>query len=269
MARCPAHYDGTPSLSIKEGEGGRLLLYCHAGCAYSDVLAAVQNRAGKLLGAPVPAVRHRQTGSCPTLAGLIRRLWSEAKSIEGTHAEGYLRARAIAARPPPTTLRFHPRLRHPCGDRLPAMVACVEHVRGGFVGLHRTYLHPSAPQKTSRSPAKAMLGRCRGASVRLTTGSDGLAVCEGIETGLSLAAGLDAGLAVWAALSTSGVVGLGLPEPAAFARALLIATDGDAAGWRAGEALADRAATQGWRVEIVSAPAGRDFNDLARMDARG
>jgi hypothetical protein len=26
MARCPAHHDGTPSLSIKEGEGGRLLL---------------------------------------------------------------------------------------------------------------------------------------------------------------------------------------------------------------------------------------------------
>ena len=103
---------------------------------------------------------------------------------------------------------------------------------------------------------QAMLGRCRGAAVRLTTGSDGLAVCEGIETGLSLAAGLDAGVAVWAALSTSGVVGLGLPEPA-FARALLIATDGDAAGWRAGEALADRAADQGWRVEMVSAPSGR------------
>ncbi len=40
MARCPAHADRTPSLSIRDA-GDRLLIYCHAGCATEDVLAAI------------------------------------------------------------------------------------------------------------------------------------------------------------------------------------------------------------------------------------
>ncbi len=31
-ARCPAHHDRNPSLSIKVGHDGRVLLHCHAGC---------------------------------------------------------------------------------------------------------------------------------------------------------------------------------------------------------------------------------------------
>ena len=41
MARCPAHDDGNPSLSVDRGEDGRTLLNCFAGCATVDVLAAV------------------------------------------------------------------------------------------------------------------------------------------------------------------------------------------------------------------------------------
>lgn len=39
-ARCPAHDDKSPSLSIKD-TGTRTLIYCHAGCEASDILAAV------------------------------------------------------------------------------------------------------------------------------------------------------------------------------------------------------------------------------------
>lgn len=39
-ARCPAHQDRAPSLSIAEGDD-RLLLNCHAGCEQDDVLAAL------------------------------------------------------------------------------------------------------------------------------------------------------------------------------------------------------------------------------------
>src|SRR5947209_8384112 len=42
MARCPAHDDRQASLSISEGTDGRVLLYCHAGCSLTDVLAAVR-----------------------------------------------------------------------------------------------------------------------------------------------------------------------------------------------------------------------------------
>ncbi len=41
IARCPAHDDTTPSLSISTGDGGRILLKCHTGCSTGAVLAAV------------------------------------------------------------------------------------------------------------------------------------------------------------------------------------------------------------------------------------
>lgn len=40
MAKCPAHDDRSPSLSIKD-TGTRTLIHCFAGCEASDVLAAV------------------------------------------------------------------------------------------------------------------------------------------------------------------------------------------------------------------------------------
>lgn len=42
IARCPAHDDGTPSLSVTEIEGGnRLLIHCHGGCGALDVLQKI------------------------------------------------------------------------------------------------------------------------------------------------------------------------------------------------------------------------------------
>jgi hypothetical protein len=40
IARCPAHPDRTPSLSIAEGRGGRVLVRCWAGCDLAAVLKA-------------------------------------------------------------------------------------------------------------------------------------------------------------------------------------------------------------------------------------
>lgn len=41
IARCPAHDDRSPSLSISEGDDGRALVYCHAGCTVDDICAAI------------------------------------------------------------------------------------------------------------------------------------------------------------------------------------------------------------------------------------
>jgi hypothetical protein len=41
QARCPAHEDRTPSLSIDEGEDGRVLVHCHAGCEPDAVARAL------------------------------------------------------------------------------------------------------------------------------------------------------------------------------------------------------------------------------------
>ncbi len=41
QARCPAHRDRSPSLSIAEGDDGRTLLLCRAGCATEAVVTAM------------------------------------------------------------------------------------------------------------------------------------------------------------------------------------------------------------------------------------
>ena len=40
-ACCPAHEDKSPSLAIKEGDDGRVLLHCFGGCDVHSVLGAV------------------------------------------------------------------------------------------------------------------------------------------------------------------------------------------------------------------------------------
>ncbi len=41
IARCPAHSDGRPSLSVRALDDGRVLLHCFAECSVADVLAVV------------------------------------------------------------------------------------------------------------------------------------------------------------------------------------------------------------------------------------
>ena len=41
-ARCPAHDDSTPSLSVSEGDDGRIILKCHASCPAEDVVSAMK-----------------------------------------------------------------------------------------------------------------------------------------------------------------------------------------------------------------------------------
>lgn len=42
IARCPAHDDGTPSLSVTEIENGnRVLIHCHGGCGALHILESI------------------------------------------------------------------------------------------------------------------------------------------------------------------------------------------------------------------------------------
>lgn len=63
VARCPAHEDRSPSLSIREVED-RTLLHCFAGCEVHDVLAAVGLTLADLFDKPLDhrrgAVRDRR-----------------------------------------------------------------------------------------------------------------------------------------------------------------------------------------------------------------
>jgi hypothetical protein len=75
LARCPAHDDHRPSLSVKETEDGRLLLYCWAGCETRDILEVLGLEFRDLFpggdGNPV-AIRERRQAA--TAKKALRRL---------------------------------------------------------------------------------------------------------------------------------------------------------------------------------------------------
>jgi hypothetical protein len=56
IARCPAHADRSPSLSVREGRSG-VLLHCFAGCAIEAVAAAIGVRVAELFFSDLKASR--------------------------------------------------------------------------------------------------------------------------------------------------------------------------------------------------------------------
>jgi putative DNA primase/helicase len=48
MARCPSHPDTSPSLSATEGDDGRVLVHCHAGCSIDEICRALGIRSRDL-----------------------------------------------------------------------------------------------------------------------------------------------------------------------------------------------------------------------------
>ena len=188
-----------------------------------------------------------------------RRLWQRCRAIDGTHAEAYLRARAIHRCRFPA-LRFHPRLLHrdEAGvRRLPALVAAVTADESTVTGVHRTWLDPRRPAKATLTRPRKALGRVHGLAVRFgDPAAATLLVGEGIETVLSIVTALPGTVA--AAALSAGSLGAFAPPPGT-AR-LVIARDNDPEGERAAERLARRCARAGVATSIL-APQGGDFND--------
>ncbi|MDD2598357.1 MAG: hypothetical protein PHO37_03910 [Kiritimatiellae bacterium] len=58
-ARCPAHADDGPSLSVLEGADGKIVLKCFAGCGFEDILSAMNLEAKDLMGNEKPVKKKR------------------------------------------------------------------------------------------------------------------------------------------------------------------------------------------------------------------
>jgi hypothetical protein len=125
------------------------------------------------------------------------------------------------------------------------------------VAIHRTFLSRDGKNKAPVTPQKMMLGPCQGGAVCLAPAAEMLMIGEGIETCLS--AMKASGRPAWAALSTSGLRTLDLPE---HVRAVIVLADGDEPGEVAARHCAFRWKREGRRVRIARPPAGTDFNDL-------
>jgi hypothetical protein len=266
MARCPAHDDRAPSLSIADARDGKVLVRCHAGCDQRDVIAALRARGiwdaneRPPIGSPRKpdyALPNESDGFAIKRTEAALAIWRGSQSAEGTPVETYLRSRGLT-NPIPSSIRFHAGLKHPSGGVWPAMVALVtQGTDGKPIGIHRTFRARSGNGKASVDPVKMMLGPCRGGALRLGPPGDGLMVGEGIET--CLAAMQASGRSAWAALSTSGLRSLDLPREV---RDVIVLADGDPPGEAAAQDCARRWKRDGRRVRIAHPPQGMDFNDL-------
>jgi putative DNA primase/helicase len=264
-ARCPAHNDRTPSLSIRDAEDNKVLVRCHAGCDQERVIAALRWRGLWAENSPRSlsriahgtSVKRKPDGGDARRSEAALAIWQSAQPAQGTPVETYLASRGIDL-PPPDALRFHGGLKHPSGDIWPMMVALVTNGADGMpVAIHRTYLARDGSGKAPIDPQKMMLGPCRGGAVRLAGPGDVLMIGEGVET--CLAAMQASGHPAWAALSTSGLRSLDLPTNV---RDVIVLADGDEAGDAAVHDCGSRWKRQGRRVRVARPPQGTDFNDM-------
>jgi len=265
-ARCPAHDDRTPSLSLRDTHDGLVLAHCHAGCDQDEVVAHLKASGlwmqnGRCLFRYAASRRvtmsRKPDSEDPKRTVAALSIWQAAKPAGGTLIETYLGSRGLRL-PATAALRFHPYLKHPSGDFWPAMIALV--TRGADdkpLAIHRTFLARNGIGKALVDQQKMMLGPCHGGAVRLAESGDVLMIGEGIET--CLAVMQETGYPAWAALSTSGLRALDLPDEV---RDVIVLADGDDPGEAAARDCALRWKRDGRRVRIARPPKGMDFNDM-------
>jgi putative DNA primase/helicase len=176
LAKCPCHFDRSPSLAIRDGQLGPLL-FCHAGCSTRDVIAELRGRG--LWNTPTRApraFRRTEVVSKPDDAfarrriGFVRHIWRESYDPRGTLAERYLNSRELeldedlALR----VLRFHPICWWGKGEKLPCLVAAFEPITSS----EQDEVLPQAILRIALTPdgtkiGKKMLGPVTGAAIKL------------------------------------------------------------------------------------------------------
>ena len=184
-ARCPAHDDHEPSLSIRAGVGGKPVFNCFAGCDWRDIKDVL--RARGLLpergnGRAAPAPRRRTPGAPKPQPVEVdvdqqqrmefaRRKCHEAAPLTDSLGDVYLRERGLKPGPDgwPPSLRYHASLKHGFTGLLqPALVAAVTiWPDRDVVGIQRTFLRADGKGKAPVTKPKMMIGRCGGGAVRL------------------------------------------------------------------------------------------------------
>ena len=256
---CPCHEDHNPSLSISDGQDGRLLVNCFVGCDPVDILRTLdgQGLSEPSGESPAPRLHHRNNGRAAL------EIWRDARPAAGTLVEKYLRRRGITL-PVPPSIRCHPGLRHgPTGLILPAMVAAVQAPDRRVRAIHRTFLDEFGG-KAAISPPKMALGPLGAGAVRLAKAGRMVGLAEGIED--ALAAMQLCNLPCWASLGGVRLARVDLPGEV---RAVHIFADGDGAGREAAEKAVRRFRRAGLEARaFLPADGTKDMNEALIAEGR-
>ena len=262
QARCPAHDDHNPSLSICEGDDGRILVHCHAGCEQSAVIDALRHRGlwangERTYDTIVTPERYQAANEQRERerAAIVQRIWNEARDPLGTTAEKYLRSRKLdlPCELRVMVLRFHPACLWE-NSTAPCLIAAFREINGDrLTGIHRIRL--DQPEHWPKAERK-MLGSIFGSAVKLDRAGDRLAIGEGIETCM---AARQLGLRpVWSLGSAGGIEKFPLIDDVE--ELTILGENDDGISRKAAETCRDN--WQPHRVSILI-PTGRqkDFND--------
>lgn len=251
---CPNHGKGrgdrNPSLSVADGDDGRLLLRCFSGCDFLEILDELK-RLGLLDGerrevrtAPQSFERKQE----PNPEAL--RLWKNSIPAPDTIASEYLERRGIVG-PPPASLRYLP--------DAGAMVAAVQNLEGVVCAIQTLRLSVQGDKILPRITT----GSLGGGAVRLGLAGRVLGLSEGVETGLS--AMHMTGVPVWASLGAGRLHRVEVPS---HVEEIDIFVDNDEPGRTAAKRAADVHVADGRSVRLRSPPGGcKDWNDFLNLIA--
>jgi hypothetical protein len=257
IAKCPCHDDKRPSLSITEGEDGRLLLNCFTGrCTWNEITAELKLRG--IIGTDKSDRARRtlayvnRTPAEPEPDQDAFAFWNDGVRLLGTPATNYLERRGIMAKPP--SLRYH------CASR--TMLAAVQRPDGKVIAVQRTFLTPAGAKAAVALP-RLNTGPFGGGAVRFAAAAQVMGLAEGVETAMSAMAMAD--IPVWASLGSQRLHRVILP---ACVREVHIFCDNDEPGHKGADHAAATHRRAGRHVVLRFPPAGvKDFNDLLMAHA--
>jgi hypothetical protein len=272
VARCCYHEDRRPSLSLRDGDNGRLLVKCFAGCDSRNILAELRRR-GLLDDRRRDFTPTRKASLPPKCAdpgkdghsGFAAQIWREAVNPRGTLAEKYLKGRNLDVADDlcGRVLRF---LRHcPFGKNnagntiyVPALVVAFRPIRDDDENRPPQAIHRIGLKPDGTKIDKMMLGSVGGCAVKLDPGvGKELGVCEGVETGLAIRA--IGWQPVWALGSAGAIRTL---EPIPGVETLTVFADHDPTGLAAARECAQRWADAGIEAFIRTRKiVGKDWAD--------
>lgn len=254
---CPNHGKGRgdrfPSLSIADGDDGRLLLRCFAGCQFVDLLDELRRRGltdETQFNTPpgfTPSV-HRFADPGPDVGALT--IWRATVEVHESLVDEYLSRRGIYLRPSMLRCRL---------DRQ-SMVAGVQAPDGKVIAIQQTWLTRDGEKA---SPRRLTTGNLGAGAVRLGAVASIMGLAEGVETALS--AMQMTGMTVWASLGASRLHSVELPSEV---EQVHIFADNDEPGRAAARRAAQTHANAGREVWLRSPPDQcGDWNDFLNLIA--